>query len=138
MVLVWNGNGASDASGCQLSQNSQAISKFCIYLTYCLDWFNFNFHQYYGFKFKSLKQILWSRCRLNGCMKRLKILYEQPDLILALISFWQKSGQNWLNGDHFKKKSILKFKFRIFGFDLDFFLKINIVPVTCDNFHLQY
>ena len=34
-------------------------------------------------------------CRPNGCMKQFKILLEQPVCLkLALISFWQKSGQN--------------------------------------------
>ena len=41
-------------------------------------------------------------------MKWFKILQEQPVYWkLVLISFWQKSGQNWQNGGHFKKIQFL-------------------------------
>ena len=72
----------------------------------------FKFHQYYGFKFKSFKSFkktLWSLYRPKRCMKRFKILELQSVYLkLALISFWQKSGQNWPNGGQ-----KFKFKFKI-------------------------
>ena len=94
MVLVRNGDGSasnrSGGSGRQLSQK--------VYFNYCLQWLNFNFHQCHGFKFKNfkLKKILLPRCKPNGCMKRFKILKEQPVYLkLALISFWSKSTEWW-------------------------------------------
>ena len=47
-------------------------------------------------------------------MKWFKILKEQPVYLkLALISFWQKSGQNWLNGGHFKKNKFLNLNLKL-------------------------
>ena len=81
---------------CSLIQN-RLITDW--YFTYCLDWSNFNFHQCYGLKFKILKKSCYHS---TGRMAEWNHLKGTTYLKLALISFWQKSGQNWLNGGHFK------------------------------------
>ena len=78
---------------CSESTNNLKKCTKRVYFTYCLDWLHFNFHQCYG-------SAVWNT--VVGTTSILK---------LALKRFWLKSGQNWQNGGHLKKKSLLKFKF---------------------------
>ena len=88
---------AIDLRICKQSKNSayihDIVNKSGPISHIFLDWLNFNYHQWYGFKFKTLK---------TSCYHSTG---EQPVYLnLSLVRFWQKFCQNWPKGGHFKNK----------------------------------